>query len=178
MRTRDEGVNLPNNSLRKRAISCSSRGRSRDSRRDISNHLINHHDEDHNMEHQRAQWRSKQRTLRDCIHVENPDILLLQETKCFREEVEDIFRCFWRVCESLHTDSNGATGGLEILWNPTTVIIDQPFSTVGMLTTHFKVIGSNKEGMITNTYRPQSAHDKELFLKRIATIKTLMDSSN
>jgi exonuclease III len=121
---------------------------------------------------------SKQRTLRDCIRVENPDILLLQETKCVGEEAEDIFWRCWRVCDSIHMDSNGVAGGLEILWNPTTVIIDQPFSTVGMLMTHFKVIGSTKEGMITNAYGPQSAQDKELFLKRIATIKALLGSSN
>jgi exonuclease III len=122
--------------------------------------------------------RSKQRTLRDCIRVENPDILLLQETKCVGEEATDIFRRCWRGCDSLHMDSNRATGGLEILWNPTTIIIDRPFSTVGTLTTHFKVIGSTKEGVITNAYGPQSTQDKELFLKRITTIKTLLGSPN
>jgi hypothetical protein len=70
------------------------------------------------------------------------------------------------------------TGGLEILWNPTTVIINKPFSIVGMLTMHFKVIGSTKEGVITNVYEPQSVQDKELFLKRISTIKTLWGSPN
>jgi hypothetical protein len=56
-------------------------------------------------------------------------------------------------------------GGLAILWNPTTVIIDNPFSTVGTIMTHFKVIGSTKEGEITNAYGPQSTQDKENFLK-------------
>jgi exonuclease III len=109
--------------------------------------------------------RSKQRTLRDNIRVENPDILLLQETKCVGDEAEDIFQRCWRTCNSIHTDSNGVAGGLAILWNPATVIIDQPFSTVGTLTAHFRAIGSNKEGMITNAYGPQSAQDKELFLE-------------
>jgi hypothetical protein len=49
---------------------------------------------------------------------------------------------------------------------------------VGTLTTHFRVIGSNKEGMITNAYGPQSAQDKDLFMGRIATIKMLLGSQN
>jgi exonuclease III len=122
--------------------------------------------------------RSKQRTLRDCIRVENLDILLLQETKCAGEEAEVIFRRCWRGCDSLHTDSNGAAGGLAILWNPTTVIIDKPFSTCGHIMAHFKAIGSTKEGEITNAYGPQSTQDKEIFLKRITTIKSLLSSPN
>jgi exonuclease III len=84
--------------------------------------------------------RSKQRTLRDNIRVENLNILLLQETKCVGDEVEDIFWRCWRTYNSTHTDSNGAARGLEIFWNPSTVIIDQPFSMVGTLMAHFRVI--------------------------------------
>jgi len=47
-----------------------------------------------------------------------------------------------------------------------------------MPTTHFKVIESNKEGMITNAYRPQSAQDKDLFMGRIATIIFLLGSQH
>lgn len=122
--------------------------------------------------------RSKQRTLRDCISVENPDILLLQETKYAGEEVEVIFQRHWRGCDSLHTYSNGAAGNLAILWNPTIVIIDKPFSTVGTITTHFKVIVSTKEGDIANAYGPQSTQDKEIFLERITTVKSLLSLPN
>jgi exonuclease III len=121
---------------------------------------------------------SKQSNRQDNIRVENPNILLLQETKCFWEEVEEIFWRCWRVCNSIHTDSNGVAGGLQILWNPTKIIRDKPFSTMGILTTHFKVIGSTKEGMITNSYGPESAHDKDLFMGRITTIKMLLGSQN
>jgi hypothetical protein len=67
--------------------------------------------------------RSKQRILRDCISVENPDILLLQETKCVRAEAETIFHRSWRGCDFIHTDSAGASGGLAILWNPNIVTL-------------------------------------------------------
>jgi exonuclease III len=121
---------------------------------------------------------SKQRTLRYYIRVENPDILLLQETKCVGEEAKVIFRHCWRGCDSIHTDSNEVVDDLEILWNPTIVIIDKPFSIVSTITAHFKVIGSTKEGKITNAYGPQSTQDKEIFLKRITNFKSLFSLPN
>lgn len=122
--------------------------------------------------------RSKQRTLRDRIRAENPDVLLLQETKCVGAEAETIFRRCWRGCDSLHTDSTGVVGGLAILWNPATVTIDRPFSTVGTITAHSKVIGSTKEGETTNVYGPQSPEDKENFLKQINSIQSLLSTPN
>jgi hypothetical protein len=47
-----------------------------------------------------------------------------------------------------------------------------------MLMAHFKLIGSTNEGMMTNSYGPQSAQDKELFFNRISNIKTLLGSRN
>ena len=73
--------------------------------------------------------RSKQRILQNYIKMEDPDIFLIQETKCARKTVEDIIKICWRNCESYQTDSKGASGGLPILWNPATVILDQGFST-------------------------------------------------
>jgi exonuclease III len=63
--------------------------------------------------------RSKQRILRNNILAEDPNILLLQETKCVGEAAEEIFKRCWRHCNFIHNDSNGAAGGLAILWNPT-----------------------------------------------------------
>jgi exonuclease III len=80
---------------------------------------------------------SKQRILWNNILPENLDILLIHETKCVEEETKEIFQRCWRHCNSIHTDSNGATWGLAILWNPASVIIDQPFATVGTLSVHF-----------------------------------------
>jgi hypothetical protein len=72
----------------------------------------------------------------------------------------------------------GASGGLAILWNPNTVTMKQPFSTIGTLTTYFTVTGSTKEGAITNVYGPQSAQDKESFIQKLQHIKTLLNMPN
>jgi hypothetical protein len=100
--------------------------------------------------------RSKQRILRDCIKAENPDILMLQETKCVGAEVETIFQHIWRGCDFVLTYSTRASGGLAILWNPCHITLSRPFSTIGIVTTHFEVTGSTQEGSITNVYGPQS----------------------
>jgi exonuclease III len=118
--------------------------------------------------------RSKQRILRECIKTENPDILLLQETKCAGREAENIFRSSWRDGDFLFQDSVGASGGLAILWNPQTVSMHHPFSTKGTLTAHFKVVASTKEGAITNVYGPQSIQDKESFMQTLQYVKTLI----
>jgi exonuclease III len=122
--------------------------------------------------------RSKQRILRDCIRVENPDILLLQETKCVGTEAETIFQCIWRGCEFIHTDSTGASGGLAILWNPNNITLRRPFSTIGTLTAHFEITGSTQEGDITNVYGPQSQQEKDKLMKWITHIKTLLSMPN
>jgi hypothetical protein len=57
--------------------------------------------------------RSKQRILRNCLQIENPNILMLQETKCAGVEAERIFQCIWRGCDFILTESIGASGGLE-----------------------------------------------------------------
>jgi exonuclease III len=119
--------------------------------------------------------RSKQRILRNCIKMEDPDIFLIQETKCAGKTAEDIIKRCWRNCESYQTDSKGASGGLAILWNPATVILDQGLSTPCTITTHYRAIGSDKEGMITNAYGPQNNQDKDLFLQSLAYLGSLAE---
>ena len=50
----------------------------------------------------------------------------------------------------------------------------RPFSTIGILTTYFKVVASTKEGAITNVYVLQSIQDKESFMQTLQYVKTLI----
>ena len=107
--------------------------------------------------------------------MEDPNILMIQETKCARKTIEDIIKICWRNYESYQTDSKGASRGLAILWNPATVILDQGFSTPCTITVHYKAIGSDKEGMITNAYGPQNMQYKDLFLQILAYLSSLAE---
>jgi exonuclease III len=122
--------------------------------------------------------RSKQRILRDCIKEESPDILMLQEMKCAGMEAETIFQRIWKGCNYIQTDSSGASGGLAILWNPNHTILSGPFSTIGTLSAHFEIIGSNQEGTITNVYGPQGQQEKIKFMERLARVKSLATTPN
>jgi hypothetical protein len=88
---------------------------------------------------------------------------------------EDILKKYWRHCNFFHSDSKGVGGGLAILWNPATVILDQGLSTPSTLTTHYRAIGSNKHGLITNAYGPQNFQDKDLFLKILSYLGSLAE---
>jgi hypothetical protein len=87
-----------------------------------------------------------------------------------------IFRKCWRNCNSYHTDSKGMAGGLAILWNPNSVILNQGLSTPGTLTTHYRAIGSDKDGWITNAYGPQTVPEKEIFLQQLAYLSSLANN--
>jgi exonuclease III len=61
---------------------------------------------------------SKQRLLREIIIVEQPDIMLQQETNCATEEMDRVLSYYWKQGKYIYTDAMGSAGGLEILWNP------------------------------------------------------------
>jgi exonuclease III len=104
--------------------------------------------------------RSKQRTLRECIKVENPDLLLLQETKCAGAEAEIIFQRIWRDCNFISTDAAGASGGLAILWNPASIRVYNPFSTVGTLTASFQSLARTRRGTSRMSMAPKISRIK------------------
>jgi exonuclease III len=86
---------------------------------------------------------------------------------------EETFKICWRHCNFTYTDSKGAAGGLSILWNSTTIILEPAYSIVGMLTAKYRVIGSSKAGVITNAYGPQLNQEKYHFLDSLSYINTL-----
>ena len=122
--------------------------------------------------------KSKQIIFRDCIKAESPDILMLQETKCAGMEAETIFQHIWKGCNCIQIDSLGASGGLAILWNPSHTTLSGPFSTIGTLSAHFEIIGSNQDGTITNVYGPQGQQEKIKFMERLARVKSLETTPN
>jgi hypothetical protein len=64
-------------------------------------------------------------------------------------------------------DARGAAGGLVMLWNPKIVLLDGFFTYKWTITTSFRLIGSNKQGYITNVYGPPRPRDKEAFLHHL-----------
>jgi exonuclease III len=103
------------------------------------------------------------------------DILFIQETKCVGIAAEEVLARCWRQSSFVYNDSKGAARGIAILWNPTIVVLDNFFSTTWTISARYRVMGSNKEGILTNAYGPQSPQEKDNFLKRLLVLGNLMD---
>jgi exonuclease III len=114
--------------------------------------------------------KSKQGLLRERIKKEQLDILLLQETKCAGKEASHILQKCWKQANRVEFDAKGGVGGLTILWNPTTVLLDGFFTSNLTITASFSLIGPNKLGYITNVYGPTRPGDKEAFLQYLEWI--------
>jgi len=87
---------------------------------------------------------SKQKMLRDLILAEKPDIMMLQETKCATEDMDRLLSYYWKKGKVTSTVTTGTTGGIAILWNPSTTILENFITTRWSITADYRLIGSNK----------------------------------
>jgi len=78
--------------------------------------------------------------------------------------LRDILTQCCKQVNTIHTYSSGTFGGLFILWNPTTLILEVFLITKWTISTDYKAIGLDKDGLITNVYRPLIQPNKKRFL--------------
>ena len=108
--------------------------------------------------------------LKDKIKKDQPDILLLKETKCAGIEANITLQRCWKQAEYVEVDARGVAEGFPMLSDPTTVLLDNFFTSKWTITASFHLIGSNKQGYITNVYVPPRPGDKEAFLQHLEWI--------
>ena len=116
---------------------------------------------------------SKHKLLRDLIMVEKPDIVLLQETKCASEDVDKLLPYCWKQGAAVAVDAIGTSGGLAILWNTNSILLENFLATRGSITTDYRLIGSDQPGHLTNVYGPATIGEKEAFLQNLDFLATL-----
>jgi exonuclease III len=119
--------------------------------------------------------RSKQRLLWERIIAEQPDILLLQETKCAGEEMKQILSRCWKQGQMMTIDARGIAEGLAILWNPRSVIMENFFSTRWTISVEYRLIGSNQPDILTNIYGSATQGDKLNFIQHLERLTTLIN---
>jgi hypothetical protein len=83
-----------------------------------------------------------------------------------KEASSTLQKC-WKHANHIEIDAKGAAGGLAIMWNPSTVLLGDFFTSKWTITASFRLIGSNKSGYITNAYGPATPGDKDSFLKHL-----------
>ncbi len=82
------------------------------------------------------------KALLDTLHINNPEILILTETRLGRDRAADLARSF-PFDGFLCTNTIGFAGGIWILWKTATVEVDHLCSTEQELHVSVKVRGSN-----------------------------------
>jgi exonuclease III len=78
--------------------------------------------------------KNKQAILGERIKKDQPNILILQETKCAREEASSTLQKCWKHANHVEIDAKGAFGGLAIMWNPSTVLLGNFFTSKWTIT--------------------------------------------
>jgi hypothetical protein len=114
---------------------------------------------------------SKHKVLKTLISAENPSIMMIQETKCPSEILKKNYTKCWCGFQSIAVDVDGASVGLEILWNPFEFTLSHFFTTHPSISTKFQPMGSNQAGFITNVYGPQILPKKLEFLQLLDPLK-------
>ena len=105
--------------------------------------------------------------------MEKPDIVLLQETKCSTEDIDKLLPYCWKKGEAMSTTATGTAGGLAVIWNPITVLLEYFITTKWSITTDYRLIGSNNPGHLTNVYGPANPRDKQAFLRSLEYLSNL-----
>jgi exonuclease III len=105
--------------------------------------------------------------------VEKSDIVLLQETKCTTKDINRLLPYYWKQGEAISTAATGTTGGLAILWNTNSLLMENFITTKWSITANYRLIGSNKPGHLNNVYVPANPRDKQAFLRNLEYLSNL-----
>jgi exonuclease III len=117
--------------------------------------------------------RSKQKLLRDLIIEEAPDVVMLQETKCTSEEINRLLPYYWKQGGVVSIDATGTVGGLALLWNTNTVLLNNFCTTRWAITADYRLIGSDQPGHLTTVYGLATPRNKQAFLRSLSYLSSL-----
>lgn len=114
----------------------------------------------------------KGRLLKNMIMLEKPQILFLQETKCNSNTLERIAAKTWPGGLVTAVDANGVSGGLEIIWDARTIMLNNIHANKNFIQAIFHIIGTNIYGHLTNVCFPQETMHKIEILNTLLAINT------
>ena len=104
---------------------------------------------------------SKVLALRDLIHSEKPDIILIQETKLEQQEIRGIIdqQKQYKGCTS---DSRGSSGGIATLWDHNKWTYVSVNLQQHWIRTTFDSRTNDQTVIIYNMYAPNHYREKEI----------------
>lgn len=86
--------------------------------------------------------------------------MIIQETKCTSETLEALLEHLWKGSQVVALDAQGASGSMEITWNPYELALSNFLATPNTITSSFHILGTSIHGKLTNVYGPQQQEGK------------------
>ena len=102
----------------------------------------------------------KQRNLGSRIREEKPDIVFIQETKCYVEKIREKHSKWLNRYEYLEVKANKSAGGILTLWDPQKFGVIDAEASRHHLSLIFQPVGDRQCYMITNVYDLHPMEDK------------------
>jgi exonuclease III len=103
----------------------------------------------------------KEEAMRSLILTENPDIMLVQETKLEENDFLQSSKKFWNKGGTKAVSARGASGGLGTLWNASKLNMVAEKQNVHWLFTKFQHQESKEVFSLFNVYVPVNAGEKK-----------------
>ena len=104
--------------------------------------------------------RHKISLIHDLIKEENPQILLLQETKKKDTNILQDSSYIWRACKGVAISARGTSGGIRTLWNPNIFSLQSWHSTMHWIKTSLLHLPTGKILTVINVYMPAMYQEK------------------
>lgn len=114
----------------------------------------------------------KCRLLKNMLMQEKSNILFLQETKCNSTVLEKIAAKAWPGGLVIVVDAQGASGGLEVLWDAWVIQLNNIHANKNFIQAIFHIIGTNTHGHMTNVYFPQETIHKAEILDTLSELNS------
>jgi exonuclease III len=103
----------------------------------------------------------KEEALRDLVRLENPEVLLIQETKLEEKDLLRISQSFWKKGPGKAVSARGASGGLATFWDSSKLELVEEFDTMHWIYTKLNHKGSDHQVSLFNLYVPVLINEKK-----------------
>lgn len=105
--------------------------------------------------------KGKEEAMRNLIMTENPDLVLIQETKMEEKEFLHSSKKFWNKGGTKAISARGASGGLGTLWNAAKLKLMAEKQNTHWLLTKFQHQDSKEIFTLFNVYAPINSGEKK-----------------
>ena len=105
--------------------------------------------------------KTKEEAMRNLIKTENPDIMLVQETKLEESDFLQSSKKFWKKGGTKAISARGASRGLGTLWNTSKLQLVAEKQNTHWLLTKFQHQDSKEVFTLFNVYAPVNAREKK-----------------